>query len=441
MNKVDDINRYLGKDRIKWARVPAIEIKSRREWNQKIDYFKKNGTRVQRPGSKTVLHFWLQNDSWNWDRDKYGTSTIYAAYTGIDQFIKYIYKENKRNNVTGIQAVQAVDKLIKEKQGVSLRVAFGTVDNTKEFKGFQYSPIDWLNKRFVGINLENIYKADISSAYPYQVSKILPDSHTAVKFEGRLKPTEEYPFAYYIRSNQLAIYNELDTADYKDHPLNKEFNDYKVWLRKNKPYTNRFHYIEIGDEQTILMKASKYSLEEEMKELYKQREVSEEAKGVSVKFIGALSSLKRRNSNNNPARHITAVVYARHLAKMMYYYDILNNRNAPIIEIATDSIIWASKKNIQIYDTTYKQKHKIGDFNLEIKKGKGYFAAQGVYAIQDPEKPDKLFIRHQRYSEEDLAKIKFTKPSDIQYIEKSAQILFNQQTGYFNYKGWEGEIE
>jgi hypothetical protein len=52
-----------------------------------------------------------------------------------------------------------------------------------------------------------ITKADISSAYGYQLtSDKLPDCSQYQLVEGFAEPTEEWPFVFYLKSNNMAIY-------------------------------------------------------------------------------------------------------------------------------------------------------------------------------------------------------------------------------------------
>ena len=369
---------------IQWKQVPIQTVKDENEWNEIVSWYKENGVDVTR--SKTMLHHWLEDNSYHWDHNR-RCYILYATYT-----INYITKEpaqciryqlqrtdtesgNLLGQHIGSSSIKYVNDKFKERTGESIRKAFGIVDPKEDFKGFQYSPIIWTDKKCLGMNLKNIYKADVSSAYPYNLSKSLPDAHTAVIVPGRVEPTPEYPFAFYIYSNQLAIYNEFDTADYKDHFLNNAFNNYEQW---EDEYTNRLHYQETDRELTILMKASQYTLKPEMEELYAGKALDESCKQTMVAFIGALSSLNPLCNNNNTMRHISSIVYARHIIRMMRLYDRIVNQGGVVESIATDSIIWASKRDIKVYS----EEKYLGSFYLEYRNARARIARQGVYAIE-----------------------------------------------------------
>lgn len=369
---------------IQWKQVPIQTVKDENEWNEIVGWYKENGVDVTR--SKTMLHHWLEDNSYHWDHNR-RCYILYATYT-----INYITKEptkciryqlqrtdtesgNLLGQHIGSSSIKYVNDKFKERTGESIRKAFGIVDPKEDFKGFQYSPIIWTDKKCLGMNLKNIYKADVSSAYPYNLSKSLPDAHTAVRVPGRVEPTPEYPFAFYINSNQLAIYNEFDTADYKDHFLNNAFNNFEQW---EDGYTNRLHYQEADRELTILMKASQYTLKPEMEELYAGKATDESCKQTMVAFIGALSSLNPLCNNNNTMRHISSIVYARHIIRMMRLYDRIKGQGGVIESIATDSIIWASKKDIKVYN----EEKFLGSFYLEYRNARARIARQGVYAIE-----------------------------------------------------------
>ena len=369
---------------IQWKQVPIQTVKDENEWNEIVGWYKENGVDVTR--SKTMLHHWLEDNSYHWDHNR-RCYILYATYT-----INYITKEptqciryqlqrtdtesgNLLGQHIGSSSIKYVNDKFKERTGESIRKAFGIVDPKEDFKGFQYSPIIWTDKKCLGMNLKNIYKADVSSAYPYNLSKSLPDAHTAVRVSGRVEPTPEYPFAFYIYSNQLAIYNEFDTADYRDHFLNNAFNNFEQW---EDGYTNRLHYQETDRELTILMKASQYTLKPEMEELYAGKALDESCKQTMVAFIGALSSLNPLCNNNNTMRHISSIVYARHIIRMMRLYDRIVNQGGVVESIATDSIIWASKKDIKVYS----EEKFLGSFYLEYRNARARIARQGVYAIE-----------------------------------------------------------
>ena len=189
--------------KIEWSKTPVVVVKSLEEWNEIVGFFNANGQRVT--NSRTVWLDWLGDNSYNFENIK-GTYMLYATFYKDYEAVRFYYNVNKDiNEASGREARETLQAMFKERTGMSLRRAFGTVDNVEMFAGFQYAPIIWTDKGFLHKPLNKVYKADVCSAYAYEASKKMPDSHTAIERSGRVAPTEEYPFAYYIGTNQLAI--------------------------------------------------------------------------------------------------------------------------------------------------------------------------------------------------------------------------------------------
>lgn len=105
-----------------------------------------------------------------------------------------------------INALSNIKAKFKELTNKSFKQCFGTVEGKLERcvpKQLYWSK----NEPYLG----NASSVDFSSHYPASLCGILPDSHTAIVKRGTVKPTAEYPFAFYVKSGHLAIYKELDT--------------------------------------------------------------------------------------------------------------------------------------------------------------------------------------------------------------------------------------
>lgn len=420
---------------IKWLDRLAFPVFDRAQWNNLIDWYRENGHYVKE--SKTDLQHWLERDSWRVDWDEYGNYTLYVGnssmYSDRGNFFKYILKISKEAEgvkPSGIHSINYFKGMFKERTGVSIQSAFGGV-NRLDFRGFQYTPISYFDYKYSGIILHHFYKCDVSAAYPFQACKTLPDSHGCKTLPGRVHPTKNYPFAYYIKSNQLAIFGEFSTFDYLDHPLNHCFVDFEKFKKTTKAkykqdYNDRFHYVNINPDEdiTILMKASAYTFEQEFRSQYERRKVDELAKMICNIAIGCLSSTNYK-VNSIHQRHITSVIYARHMVQMMKYYDEIKAAGGVPVNIVTDSIAWLSKKDLHIGT---KEK-KLGAFYLEVADTSAYFKAHGVYAIKYPE--GDIRIWHQGYQVKEKFFQTLHKVSDIDKIEDtSIKITFNR----INYK-------
>lgn len=403
-----------------WCDRLVVDVPDWQQWNLLVKYYKSNGPQIV--DSKTRLLSWVRPNSWNVCRDGYGN---YWLYVGNDQrdrsgdFRRYLLKQPTSTKVglSGTKCRAWLARRFLDRTKRSLRVAFGAV-NRLEFLGFQYTPIVYFDYHFQGRTLSNIYKADVSSAYPFQGSKSLPDSHKGQRIQGRVPPSEEFPFAYYLKSNQLAIWNEFDTRDWKDHFLSKNFIDFNQFRRDTKSkykddFEDRFHYIDVPDteEITLLMRKSSENLAPEFEFLYRRRNQNPEYKDIMVRFIGAMSSNNAKVTDNTYQRHITSVIYARHMVRMMQLYDKIVSEGGVVISVATDSIIWTSRKEIPIAVSSVQK--RLGSFTwvdnddgIEARAAKAYFKAHGVYAI---EKDGNIIdFVHQSYkiTEEDLQELK-----------------------------------
>ena len=406
---------------IQWSKTPVITVGTLNEWNDLVAWFTENGNRVTH--TKCVWMDWLRDNSYNYEYDR-GTCRLYATFYKTYEAVRFYFSSTKDQNVTvsGRNSRTTLNNMFKERTGVSMRIAFGTVDNIGTFGGFQYAPIIWTDKSFLHKQLNKVYKADVCSAYAYEASKTMPDAHTAVTVDGRVAPSEEYPFAYYIGSNQLAIYGEFDTHDWTGHFLNNNFNSFETWHRNNKEYSNRLHYIE-GEEQTILMKASKYTLAPEFETLYNGRKDNPEYKSIMVSAIGNISSPRSTINGNTPMRHLTSVIYARHMVRMMRLYDRITELGGTVLSIATDAIMWTCKYDLPVYHT----EKKLGNFYLEYYNCRARIARQGIYAL---EKDGSIYlVKHQGYTAETLNALKIRKLQDIDKLEYAPKYKFNDQSG------------
>lgn len=413
------------RERILWADVRAQKVDDWKEWNNLIQWYQQHGIHVTE--SKTRAIDWLEDNSWEADWDDHGNYTLYVTNDTRGRrknyCTKYLLKERGKDlsRITGIKAYNLLNNSFRVRTGCSLRVGFGAV-RREPFRGFQYGPIVWVNPAMLDQTIEHTYKLDISSAYGYQACKMMPDaphSPRDVRMElGRVKPTEQWPFCFYMKSNQLAIYHELDTHDWLDHPCNnKLIVDLNLFKQHNEDkygvaYDNRFHYVPTkdSDEITFMMRASQYTMEPEFRYMYDSRYINPDFKDVMVMSIGALSSPNPFCNKNSHARHITACIYARHMIKMMKLYDEIVASGGGIISMATDSIMWRLKKDngIGVSDKD------LGVPVREFTDCKSYTVGQGAYAIEQDGKIKK--VMHQAYAVDSSFLRSIKKVSDIAKI-------------------------
>lgn len=414
---------FIMRERIMWADVVARKVDDYKEWNSLIEWYKMHGSQIWE--SKTRGIDWFDDNSWQADWDDHGNYTLYVTNderrTHKSYISKYLFKHKESARVTGMQSYKYLHDSFKFRTGKTLRVAFGAVSRDY-FRGFQYGPIVFVNPLMLDQTINHTYKIDVSSAYADQACKMMPDaphSKNEVRLEyGRMKPTPNYPFCFYLKSNQLAIYGELDTHDWLNHPCNKELiMDPDLFKKRNEdkyryPYDNRFHYIPTkdSDEMTLMMKASEYTMEPEFRHMYNSRMMNPDFKDMMVMSIGAMSSPNPFCNRNSHARHITACVYARHMIKMMKLYDEVIASGAGVISMATDSIMWRLGKDNGI---GVKEK-TMGAPIREFTDCKSYTVGQGAYAIEQNGVIKK--VMHQAYAVDENFIRSIKKVSDISKI-------------------------
>ena len=167
-----------------------------------------------------------------------------------------VYRNNlvdsKKNDDDGLKKIDYLfDYKFREFNGISLRKAYGFVD--KSLKRCIPRQFYYINNKFRG-KLLRASGIDASSQYPSGCLGKLPDMHQAIRVRGKVKPTEEYPFAFYA-SGHLAIYNELDTHNWMESMMCL----YLFRLDQNEDYPYR--PLKDDEEETILMKASPYTMD------------------------------------------------------------------------------------------------------------------------------------------------------------------------------------
>ena len=258
------------------------------------------------------------------------------------QIRKYVAKVDQEALHFSVKALCKVKEYFKENTNVSFKVAFGTADD--EILRCVPKQLYWSKE---GQYIGKINSVDFSSQYPSGLCDILPDSHTAIKVNGTVKPTEEYPFAFYINSGHLAIYKELDTHNWL-YNLNLNMEHLFRLCTLRKTFDDRFNfYVKEKDDITILMKASKYNLKDTYTHFYNLRKTDENAKLVLNASIG---QMHRKNYTHDRYAHLAAIAIARANQKMLNIIKEIGFNN--IIQIQVDGILYKGTKKVGV-DTKY----------------------------------------------------------------------------------------
>lgn len=253
--------------------------------------------------------------------------------------------DEQNDGITGAYCYDRVNEMFKKQYGLSIFNAF----SGRKYRKLYFDIKHCVPKQphyFVETDvIDKGYKADVSSAFPTQAVKSLPRFDDCQILDGRIEPTEEYPFAFYLKSHHLKIFNELDSRDFE----NKFYLEYYY-----KVYND---FVPENMEKTVLCKKSEYSFDKIMKKLYNNRKINTENKKIMNAFIGVL------HYNTNPqCSHIAACIIARCVKDMCERAKILEEQGNKVYLISTDSILWRGNPSDVATDEKF-----MGSFTMEEK--------------------------------------------------------------------------
>lgn len=402
---------------IYWFKDAAKQQVSWDEWNELVELYKKKGHEVaEQRGCKTVRALWSKNRSYRFDDDRKDPTLYVSEIIGGEQVfsVYFTYLDGEKANRpkgAGSAGFNLISKLFLEYEGLTIAEAFGEIENKdgttpfdKCVNSVKYAI--YLRDLVKGQKLSNLYKADISSAWPSAICDDLPDLRNSKIEHGRVAPNKDFPIAYYLRSGHIAEFGKYDTHDWKknywyqliEHQSKQNFKPregHKTW--------ETFAAIADEDEITVLVPHSKYNLRRPIEEMYAKKEdktdiqLSKWYKAMMNSFIGFM-----RSNEWNRQRymgHISALAYARATNRMLVMADILSKEGNTPIYFAIDSIIWVGKSSKLV------QPKRLGAFVLEAAGADGIIVNHGQYYLEKDGK--KLLERHQGipegiYSEKEI---------------------------------------
>ena len=185
------------------ATITRITIEGAEE---KVNYLKDYGKRAK---SKTKRQDWRENNTWTLVKDGYWNS-LCTKENG--KYYRYTWNEADNNKNTedykprGQAAARLISDKFQERTGLTLRGAFGYVDQKSWIRRCVTRPFYYKNELYLNKIISKVSHADFSSNYPSNICGQLPDIRTAVEFEGEVNPTPEYPFAFYkFYPNRFAL--------------------------------------------------------------------------------------------------------------------------------------------------------------------------------------------------------------------------------------------
>lgn len=232
-------------------------------------------------------------------------------------------------NVNGAKAAQEMFAHFTRKTGRRFPDVYGADPDRDDLfwkiKSCVPAPISYADDMATGYIIKNCVKADVSSAFPYEASKSMPTLKGAITVQGRVPPSEEYPFAFYPFDGTLAIFGEFDSKYFFNHRA------YKYDGYPDPPYPAV---------ETILCKKAddNGALSDIFETKYGNRVNHPRNKSTMNSFIGFWHMRSR------PAySHMAAVVLARCNHRMFSLMSELENRGQDPILVNCDSIMWVGE--------------------------------------------------------------------------------------------------
>lgn len=296
-------------------------------------------------------------------------------------FSTNIYDENKNKEKKNFKnsALVILKNKFKEVSGLGQKCfsqAFGTTP--EEFKNCVPKQFYYMNNNFITkkredarFNAEFLCGIDDSSHYPSCGCGRLPDANTSLTIKGHAEPTEEYPFAFYLKSGLCAEYGVFDMRDWINDPKwGPHLFTTKRWV------AGKFYY---EDEVTVLMKASKYELTQCWRYFYNKRKEDEEAKLVMNSAIGQMHQRTEgwKRYERFPYAHLAAVIIGRANQKHLNMIKYIGNQR--IVQVCVDGIIY-KRCDVEGKDPSQKD---LGVYVNEFKFAHAVFKSTNCYVIKD----------------------------------------------------------
>lgn len=258
--------------------------------------------------------------------------------------------------------------------------------------------IGWYDTIYKCSASKHCFKADVSSAFPFQLTKAIPTLYGCkIQYDKKLEPTDDYPFVFTYSAGQtfgrVQILNELDTdvdinetymsqvarqiahSKTRRKYLEGSYDGHKINL--NPIYRGK-HYEKFV---CIACKKADITLKDVM-EMHYQKKLEatinndEEQKNYEKIVMNALIGYMQKNSGGT-LPFISAVVIARQNHRMIEICKELVDSGCIPMYIATDSIVWKFKND----EVATTQKY-LGSFSLEYEDCEAYIVQVGAYQIR-----------------------------------------------------------
>lgn len=275
-------------------------------------------------------------------------------------------------------AFETMNRLYELEHGISFESRISSLPDTlHKNRTCCPKPIDWCDRKFSVEFADDdicltVNKADVSFAYGSELcSNKLPDLRSYVEKIGEVEPTEEYPFAFYPDSNNMAVYGEGNTFD---------------WMKDKYAVSARKAIKLAENTKTILFKSTDYQMGNIITELYKGRKKKPENKAIVNMTIGMLDREDLDDYNTIIAWPIRAVIMFRCNQRILNYCHILENIGCVPVLINTDSISWLHNSDTTGFEEVGAVREKaLGKLIIEYEDCQMYIASVKTYQILDGE--------------------------------------------------------
>lgn len=402
-----DIIRMRNKQKLsylRWYEVPT-ETVTLEEFEKVLSSLEKNG---QKATSKTRVDSWIADEAPCYAADIKGKfAHIYLVDMCQPRHIQVNLWGEKPEIIEneGTKAKIIVNEMFLEKWGKTPRQAFGY--SPREINRCVPKSFYYVNENYKNKVLHHVSKADVSSAYPYQLKGRLPDWNTAIRVEGYVEPFAEFPFAFY-KSGHSAELGVYDTRSWLGTPYGERMLKHSSLIPCSPE-----------EEVTYLCQATDNKFDEIMEYLYRNRGVEAladrrerftlPAKRVMNSYIGTMHTNEKnqKRPTNSGLFHVSAVCLCRHNQRML---NIITETVCPILQVIVDTIIYKSPARIGC------EGKKFGALVQEYTDCDFIMRGQSQYIFQ--KNGETVFYRSQGLDSE----IKVERLEDIYFWKRSANI-------------------
>lgn len=345
----------------------------------------------------------------NWTIDE--SNNEFCAYLRTKKGLFRIYTPQFKSTQTvgGYKGVRQLSAEIKKELNCTLYKLAGTIDGVKNpdamhfFKYCQYRQIIFCDTASTGKILTNFNKIDRSSAYPAE-GATFPDFKTLEFFDTEKEFFEsKKKFAFFENSGRVIEKGIFDSKKILAHHYYGDI--YKNEKEKHGGSDGR---IWAFDETANISRVWQL--------MFEKRKIDDTVKSAMVSSIGFMQSEKY--AKKTYFGHCSAIIYLRHVKKMLDKIDEIERAGGKPVLIATDAIAWIGGDLGKIkFNTGEKQ---MGEFQLETKNAIACIKCNGVYAWKDEKG---LICKHQGVKGE----VKIKNIMDVLKLEPEVAV-FNLET-------------